>query len=130
MNAVLAATTGGGRRTVIHNSPCEERGIRTVQTATWLRLLDGALPASVPARSGTPQRYQAVIHAASRWALRALLDGGVNAADMNDRLISHYPEYFAPGPSGAASYHKRLSRARQDICDLLASIIGRDELLP
>jgi len=129
MDAARAAQAGGGRRGVARCSPCEESVVRTVQVSAWLLQLNEA-GASVPERSGDPPRYRAVIVGISCWNLRALLDGGVSSADLNSLLIGRYPEYFARIRSRDDSYHKRLSRARQDVRDLLASVIGRDELLP
>jgi DNA-directed RNA polymerase specialized sigma24 family protein len=130
IDAVLAATDGG-RRPPVRNSPCEDRGVRTAQAATWMAALhDEKIAASVPGRSGDPRRYQSMIAATARWILHALLEGDVSPADTNDALTNQHPEWFAARRLSADTYHKRLSRARRDIADLLACVVGRDELLP
>lgn len=130
VDAVLGAKATGGRRPSARSSPCEERGVRTAQEATWLGLLRETSAVSVPERSGNPERYQGVVAAIARWVLQALLAGEVSATDVNGLLISQYPEWFAATGSSPDTYHQRLSRARRDVFDLLASVVGRDELLP
>ena len=105
--------------------------MRTAQTATWMAALhDKELAASVPGRSDDPRRYQSMIAATARWFLHALLEGDVSPADMNDVLTNQHPEWFAVRGMSVDTYHKRLSRARQDVADVLACVVGRDELLP
>jgi hypothetical protein len=130
VDALLAVTTAGGLRPSPRSSTCEEIGIRSAQEATWLRRLHGPSAATVPGRSADPREYRHAIADVAHWALCTLMEGDISTADMNDMLISWHSEWFTAGGSSPNTCQKRLSRARQDVYDLLASVISLDELLP
>lgn len=90
----------------------------------------GELGGQVPGRSPDPDRYRAVIVAASERVLRANVTGNVSDADSNPELIVAYPEWFAEPRCAENTRHQRFSRARADVRLLLSTIVSRDDLYP
>jgi DNA-directed RNA polymerase specialized sigma24 family protein len=126
MDALIAARSDGVPRP---GGQAEERAVRSVQAAAWLRRLARLPAVSVPGRSADTRRYQSVVVDIARCVLSALLEGEVSGADM-DRLLAHaYPEWFADAGASRATYHQRLSRGRRDVRTVLASVVSREELL-
>jgi DNA-directed RNA polymerase specialized sigma24 family protein len=126
VDALLAARSDGAPRP---GAPAEERAVRSVQAAAWLRRLARLPAVSVPKRSADSRRYQTVIVTIARYVLLALLEAEVSAADLDRLLARAYPEWFADEDASRATYHQRLSRGRRDVRAVLASVISRDELL-
>jgi len=127
--ATLAAMSDAGKP-----APSWAEEVLTRLTArTWLdrlRAQRACLRAAVPGRSPQPGRYRHLIVQTAEYVLRSAIDGNVSGADSNEALQAAFPEWF--GRSGRAENisHKRLSRARRDVRDLLQVIVSRDELLP
>ena len=99
---------------------------------TWLdrfRAQRAQLHAAVPGRSPEPDRYRDLIVQTAGHILRAALDGHVSWADCNQALQAAFPDWFGQPGSAENTCHKRLSRARRDVQDLLRTIVSRDELL-
>jgi hypothetical protein len=97
----------------------------------WLErfaALRADLREAVPGRSDDADRYRDVIVTVAERVLRAIVDGDVSRADVNQALRARYPEWFGREASAAGNGHQRFSRARADIRDLLKCVISRDEL--
>jgi DNA-directed RNA polymerase specialized sigma24 family protein len=86
------------------------------------------LLASVPARSPDYCRYRIAIVAAAKTILLLLLEGAVTSADWNAVLQSEYPQWCGEPGLARDAIDQRLSRARQDVRQLLQTIIPRHEL--
>ena len=86
---------------------------------------------TVSGRSSDPGRYRDTILAVAEHLLREAMTGGlVSQADSNESLRAAYPDWFGPPGCAANTCHKRFSRARTDVQELLKAVIRRDELLP
>lgn len=105
----------------------EEAVCSVVAAGSWHRRLTGArrdLAAAVPARSGDPDRYRAVVYAAAEQILRDGISGESSQADSNEAFRASYPEYFdQPGATPNTRY-QRLLRARADTRALLQAAIS------
>jgi Sigma-70 region 2 len=119
----------GTRRPDCSASTAERRAVLAAQLDAWTRRLDALGFAGIPGRSPDPARYRAVIADCARYSLPALLDGDVSPADIDRLLIRMFPDWFSEQATNRAGHHQRLSRGRRDVRGLLASVIGRDELL-
>jgi DNA-directed RNA polymerase specialized sigma24 family protein len=85
--------------------------------------------ASIPARSGDPVRYRAVIYDADVQIVCDAMNGEASDADGNAALRAAYPEYFdQPGASLDLCY-QRFRRAREDVKAVLRAVVNRDELI-
>ena len=81
----------------------------------------------IPACSDNPYRYREAIFAVAEAVVTG--DGPATKADINDALVTADPEWFdAPNVKAATTYQRRC-RAREDIRQLLARVIGREDLL-
>jgi hypothetical protein len=89
----------------------------------------GELAGKVPGRSPDPDRYRAVIVAASERVLRANVTGDVSDADSIPELSAAYPAWFSEPECAENTRHQRFARARGDVRDLLRTIVSRDDLL-
>jgi hypothetical protein len=105
----------------------EEAACFSIQAWSWHKRLirqGGELAARVPARSGEPTRYRAMIYAAAEQILRAGIDGEPSKADTNDAFLASYPEYFDQPGASRATRDQRLCRARMDVGKLLRAVVG------
>jgi len=128
--AWVSASRGAGiRRPVSRSSPAEDGAVRMAQLAGWFLRLGQLGNGCVPGRSADPQQYRQVIVSAARNLLLAQLAGDFTSADLNQLLIRAYPDWFDRPGSGRAARDQRLSRGRRDVTGVLASVIGRGELL-
>ena len=112
--------------------PPAEEAVTRMLVQTWLdrfRAQRAQLHAAVPGRSPEPDRYRDLIVQTAGHILRAALDGHVSWADCNQALQAAFPDWFGQPGSAENTCHKRLSRARRDVQDLLRTIVSRDELL-
>lgn len=99
---------------------------------TWLRSFSAdrdRLRSNVPGRSPQPDRYRELIVRTAEHILRTALDGNVSWADCNAALQAALPDWFGPPGSAGNTCHKRFSRARHDVQDVLRGVVSRDELL-
>jgi DNA-directed RNA polymerase specialized sigma24 family protein len=126
LDALVAARSNGARSP---GAPVEDRAVRSMQGAAWLRRLARLPVVSVPGRSADSRRYQSVIVDIARCVVPALLEGEVSTADMDQLLARAYPEWFADAGASRATYHQRLSRGRRDVRTVLASVVSRNELV-
>lgn len=114
------------------SSPSIEDAVRIWLLAQcWFkRLADerDRLRAAVPARSGDPGRYRAVIYSAAEQVLRHGISGEPSDADSNGAFRAAYPEYFAQPDASANLLHQRFRRAREDLKALLQAVVRHDEL--
>jgi hypothetical protein len=111
--------------------PVDEKVCSSLHAQTWLDRLTGQrarLLAGIPARSGAPARYRAVIYATADQVLRDNINGEPCDTDSNDALCAAYPEYFAQLSASADLLHQRFRRARLDVRALLKRVVNRDEL--
>jgi len=100
---------------------------------TWLRSFSAdrdRLRSNVPGRSPQSDRYRELIVRTAEHILRTALDGNVSWADCNEALQAALPDWFGQPGSAENTCHKRLSRARRDVQDVLRGVVSRDELLP
>lgn len=87
-----------------------------------------SLLAAIPARSGDPCRYRAVIYDSARQVLLDGLNGEASDADTNEAFRAAYPGYFAQADAAANLLHQRFRRAREDVKALLQAVVRRDEI--
>ena len=109
----------------------EETVTMSMTRQIWLErfaALRADLRKTVPGRSDDADRYRDVIVGVAGRVLRAVVDGDVSRADVNQALRARYPEWFGREASAADNEHQRFSRARADVRDLLRCVISRDEL--
>ena len=111
--------------------PVDEKVCNSLHAQIWLDRLTGQrvrLLAAIPARSGDPGRYRAVIYNTAEQVLRDGINGEPCDADSNGALRAVYPEYFAEPSASADLLHQRFRRARLDVRALLKNVVNRDEL--
>ncbi len=78
----------------------------------------------IPACSTDPDRYRDVILAVAGAMLTD--DGPASRAEINDALVAAYPEWFDAPDAAVATKYQRRCRARADIRQVLAAVIGPD----
>lgn len=103
----------------------------SLQARSWLERFadkhDGLL-AGIPARSGDPIRYQAVIYAAAEQVLRDGINAEPSDADTDEAFRAAYPKYFDQPGCLPNTLYQRFHRARDDVKGLLQAIVSRNEL--
>src|SRR5437660_1434792 len=82
--------------------------------------------ARVHRRSPDPGRYQMTIVTIAERLLRAIVAGDVSDADANPQLAAAYPEWFAEPRCTQNNRDQRCHRAREDLRDLLRTIVDHD----
>ena len=105
----------------------------SVLARSWLTRFERERPqleAMVAGRSPDPGHYRQVIVAVAEQILRAAAVGSVSWADGNDALQGRYPSWLCGQDCDLATRYQRLSRARQDIRQLLKVIVSRPDLSP
>lgn len=134
----LETAAGYRRQDILWADPADRwvdrKAVLAVLAETWLarfRREREQLAATVPDRcSPRPGCYRSAIVGVAETILRSLVAGSVSSADCNEALQATLPGWFdAPGCS-ADNRYQRLSRARQDIWELLKEVIDRKDLAP
>ena len=121
--------TAGGRSApppAVDDTACT-----SLQAQAWLERFAAqreCLRDAVPARSGDPARYRAVICEAAGQVLRDGINGEPSEADANPALRAAYPQYFDRAEAAPNTLHQRFRRAREDVRALLQAVVSRDEL--
>jgi hypothetical protein len=99
----LRRLLGSGRRALLHRRRAELRQ-------------------GIPAASPDPGRYRDIILGLAERVLAG--DGPETRAELNDALITAYPEWFAgPAIADAARYQRR-RRGREDVGRVLGAVVG------
>jgi DNA-directed RNA polymerase specialized sigma24 family protein len=81
---------------------------------------------AIPACSPAPDRYRAVILAVTETMVTG--EGPINRAEINNALVTEYPEWFdAPGVTVSTIYQRRC-RARESIRQILVTLIDPGNL--
>lgn len=127
--ATLAAMSDAGTSA----RPSAEEAVTRLLALDWLQRFSAhrdQLRSSVPGRSPQSARYRDLIVRTAEHLLRAALDGNISWADCNQVLRAALPDWFGQPDSTENTCHKRLSRARRDVQDVLRAVVSRDELLP
>lgn len=103
----------------------------SLQARSWLeRFAEDRddLLAGIPARSGDPVRYRAVIYVGAEQVLRDGINAEPSDADTDEGLRAAYPEYFGQPGCLPNTLYQRFHRARDDVKRVLQAIVSRDEL--
>jgi hypothetical protein len=83
---------------------------------------------TIPPYSTDPYRYRGVIWAVAESAATGA--GPVTRTELNDALITAYPEWFGEPGVKAGTLHQRRCRARETVWRLLSTILDRHDLRP
>jgi hypothetical protein len=113
--------------------PVDETVCSGVLAETWFRefrVRSKELIIRVHRRSPDQGRYQMTIVTIAERLLRAIVTGDVSDADANPQLAAAYPEWFAEPRCTQNNRDQRCHRAREDVRDLLRTIVDHDDLLP
>ena len=122
-----------GKSSLPPSRPLDVSAVSRLMAETWLRRFCAhrdRLRASVPRRSGQPDRYRDLIAAAAEHVLRAAVDGSISQADCDAALQASFPDWFGQPGDARNTCHQHLSRARRDVQAVLKAVVNREELLP
>ena len=83
---------------------------------------------TIPPYSPNPYRYRGVVMTVAEAAVAG--DGPVSRSELNEALVTAYPEWFGAPDVKPGTLQQRRCRARQAIWRLLAAVLGPEDLRP